>query len=67
MFILLCGYPPFYGEDERSVTASICSSEEVELDAEDWEHVALIKLKIFFAHLLEYALRCGAVRQLWQI
>eukprot|EP01083_Nonionella_stella_P278656 947698_1 len=34
MFILLCGYPPFWGDDDREVTKSILN-EVVELEDED--------------------------------
>ena len=40
MFILLCGYPPFYGEDEVAVTRAICDDDEVVLEEEDWQHVS---------------------------
>jgi len=40
MFILLCGYPPFYGDDEIEVMRAICDDEEVVLDDEDWHHVS---------------------------
>eukprot|EP00484_Ammonia_sp_Unknown_P030727 CAMPEP_0197048818 /NCGR_PEP_ID=MMETSP1384-20130603/24070_1 /TAXON_ID=29189 /ORGANISM="Ammonia sp." /LENGTH=551 /DNA_ID=CAMNT_0042481011 /DNA_START=28 /DNA_END=1683 /DNA_ORIENTATION=- len=40
MYILLCGYPPFYGEDDKEVTQAIIDGEP-EFDDEDWEHVSL--------------------------
>lgn len=51
MFILLCGYPPFYGDDEIEVMRAICDDEEVVLDDEDWHHVseeakALVRLSL---------------------
>ena len=39
MYILLCGYPPFYGEDDKQVTESILN-DKLELDDDDWEHVS---------------------------
>eukprot|EP01084_Bolivina_argentea_P288344 494874_1 len=39
MFILLCGYPPFYGDDENEVTKSILN-DELDFDDEDWDHVS---------------------------
>eukprot|EP01083_Nonionella_stella_P005007 14602_1 len=39
MYILLCGYPPFWGETEHDISRSILK-EEVEFEEEDWCHVA---------------------------
>jgi len=39
MYILLCGYPPFYGETDKEVEQKIIK-EDVEFDEEDWEHVS---------------------------
>eukprot|EP01083_Nonionella_stella_P093386 261708_1 len=38
-FILLCGYPPFWGDTELDVAHSILGS-KVQLDADDWIHVS---------------------------
>jgi len=38
MFILLCGYPPFYGETDYEISQSILK-EDVDFEDEDWEHV----------------------------
>eukprot|EP01083_Nonionella_stella_P245161 852488_1 len=38
MYILLCGYPPFWGETEHDITKSIVQ-EEVQFEEEDWSHV----------------------------
>jgi len=38
MFILLCGYPPFYGETEQEIATAIRES-PLEFDEEDWTHV----------------------------
>ena len=51
MFILLCGYPPFYGEDENQVTKSILNDELEYLD-EDWGHVSF-ETKNLVSGLLE--------------
>jgi len=40
MHILLCGYPPFYGDNDKEVTSSILN-EELEFDDDDWEHVSI--------------------------
>eukprot|EP01083_Nonionella_stella_P196597 723238_1 len=38
-FILLCGYPPFWGDTELDVAHSILGS-RVQLDPDDWIHVS---------------------------
>jgi len=38
MFILLCGYPPFYGDDNAEISNAILK-DELEFEEEDWEHV----------------------------
>jgi len=38
-FMLLCGYPPFWGDTELEVARSILN-ERVVLDEEDWAHVS---------------------------
>merc|ERR1712154_460735 len=40
MFILLCGYPPFYGDDDHQVTKSL-ANDELTLDEDDWDHVSI--------------------------
>jgi len=40
MYILLCGYPPFYGESDFDIAASIVSKDEVEMPEEEWAHVS---------------------------
>lgn len=40
MYILLCGYPPFYGESDFDIAASIVSQDEVEMPEEEWAHVS---------------------------
>jgi serine/threonine protein kinase len=39
MFILLCGYPPFYGDTDADIHKSI-RRDEVEYVEEDWQHVS---------------------------
>jgi len=39
MYILLCGYPPFYGESDFDIAASIISA-EIEMPEEEWAHVS---------------------------
>jgi len=39
MFILLCGYPPFYGETDQEISKAI-REEDLEFDEEDWTHVS---------------------------
>merc|ERR1719361_2106628 len=38
MFILLCGYPPYYGESDREIEYAIINT-NVEFDDEDWTHI----------------------------
>merc|ERR1712228_672576 len=38
-FILLCGYPPFWGDNEVDVAKSILKT-KVMLDVDDWSHVS---------------------------
>ena len=38
MYILLCGYPPFWGETESEISHSILK-DDVEYDDDDWGHV----------------------------
>jgi len=40
MFVLLCGYPPFFGDDDREIEYNIIH-EEVEFEEEDWDHVSV--------------------------
>jgi len=39
MYILLCGYPPFFGDDDTEVTQSILN-DEVVFEEDDWGHVS---------------------------
>jgi len=39
MYILLCGYPPFWGETEAEISEAILN-DEVHFDEEDWDHVS---------------------------
>jgi len=38
MYILLCGYPPFGGENDVAIQQNILHN-EVEFEQEDWEHI----------------------------
>eukprot|EP01083_Nonionella_stella_P086663 240899_1 len=40
MYILLCGYPPFYGQTDGQIEAQIMN-DAVEFEDEDWQHIAL--------------------------
>jgi len=39
MYILLCGYPPFYGESDYQIAQSIVKS-DVDMPADEWAHVS---------------------------
>lgn len=39
MYILLCGYPPFYGEEEHEIYAAVKSGKYV-MDGSDWDQVS---------------------------
>jgi serine/threonine protein kinase len=39
MYILLCGYPPFYGDDDFEIQDSI-KKDDVDFDPDDWDHVS---------------------------
>eukprot|EP01083_Nonionella_stella_P006847 19825_1 len=39
MYILCCGYPPFYGENDLEIEKSIIS-DQIEFEAEDWQHIS---------------------------
>jgi len=40
MYILLCGYPPFTGNNETEIMTNVKKG-KVEYDAEDWEPISL--------------------------
>ena len=62
-FLSLCGYPPFYGESDFDIAASIVSQDEVEMPEEEWAHVSEEgknqSFRKFFLFMLIGSLRGG--------
>ena len=38
LYILLCGYPPFFGDDNNEILASV-STGQFDFDGEEWDDV----------------------------
>jgi calcium-dependent protein kinase len=39
LYILLCGYPPFYGDDDQEIMAMV-KKREFDFDGEEWDDVS---------------------------
>lgn len=39
LYILLCGYPPFYGDDDQEILRSVMKG-DFEFEGEEWEEVS---------------------------
>jgi calcium-dependent protein kinase len=39
LYILLCGYPPFYGDDDAEIMAMV-KKREFDFDGEEWDDVS---------------------------
>jgi calcium-dependent protein kinase len=48
--VLLCGYPPFYGENEREILMEIKHG-SLQFDGEEWSQIEQ-PVKDFIAHMI---------------
>lgn len=51
-YILLCGYPPYSGNDEKEIMQNVRSGRDVQFHADHWEHVSK-EAKDFIAQLMK--------------